>query len=136
VGVLGLGLLVLGFTRSSAQPPMGGFGGGFGFTQTGRFTVAHAMPSQVLILDTATGQVYQAKSGDFKKMSELPRVGGGFMGGPPFFDKEKEKDKGFRPPFGREKDKDFRRPFEKEKDIKEKDEKDKDAKEKDEKEKS
>jgi len=103
LGVLGLGLLVLGFNSLSArQPGGGGFGGfgGFGMGPPNRFVVAHATPSQVLILDTTTGQVYQAKSGDFKKMSELPRMGE-FR--PPFFGGEKDKES--RPPFGKFKDK-------------------------------
>ena len=83
VAVLALGGLFLIIRQSTAQrpereaPPGGMPGRPFGMP--GRFVVANAHLDQgrwqVLILDTATGQVYRAKDEDFKKMSELPHMG-------------------------------------------------------------
>jgi hypothetical protein len=56
--------------------------------QAGRFVVAHSSPERIVILDTATGQVYVATERDFKKMSEMPKVGGDRLIRPPFRDKE------------------------------------------------
>ena len=81
VAVLSLGGLIAFLSQSSAQRAGGGAPGGMpgmaGMPQgmPGRFVVANASSSQVLILDTATGQVYRAKEEDFKKMSDLPGMG-------------------------------------------------------------
>jgi hypothetical protein len=72
-GVLGLAVLVVGITQLSAQrPPVNLRGTG---PPTGRFVVADAGDDYVLILDSATGQVYRADEKDFNKMSALPKVG-------------------------------------------------------------
>jgi hypothetical protein len=89
--VAALGLLVFGISTLSAQrPPAYGFPM-MGVPQVGRFTVAHATATKVIILDTMTGQVYKAEEGDFKKASSLPKVGEGFRptGPPDFKDKAK-----------------------------------------------
>lgn len=94
VACLGLGGLTLVLSQSTAQrvvePPSGGITvtGSRPAGPPGRFVVANASSLQVLILDTATGQVYRAKEEDFKKMSDLPRLGqpGGRDFGPPVRD--------------------------------------------------
>ena len=73
VAALALGVVVLVISQSTAQRAGGGMPGMPGMP--GRFVVAHASANQVLILDTATGQVYRAKEDEFKKLSELPRGG-------------------------------------------------------------
>jgi hypothetical protein len=79
VGVLGLLALAFVIGSAYAQRIVGGGGaagvgiGPFG-PVPGRFMVAHASAEAVLILDTATGQVYKAVPKDFKKASELPKV--------------------------------------------------------------
>lgn len=96
VTVAAVAVVVLVLAPSNAQRPGGGggFGGGFGMMgpMGGRFTVAHASADAVLILDTATGQVYKAGAKDFKKMSELPKMGEGGMP----FGKFEKKDRPFR----------------------------------------
>ena len=85
VACLGLGGLTLVISQSTAKRAPGGAGGPGGPAgmpggmpgMPGRFVVANASATQVLILDTATGQVYRAKEEDFKKMSDLPVMGGG-----------------------------------------------------------
>jgi hypothetical protein len=91
-GVLGLAVLVVGITNLSAQRPVNVPGTA---PPAGRFVVADAGEDAVLILDSATGQVYRAQEKDFKKMSELPKVGEGFR--PPALDR--------RPDFTKDKDK-------------------------------
>jgi hypothetical protein len=88
VGVAAVALLIFGFSSTSAQrSPVPGAVMPFPFgAPAGRFTVAHATATQVIILDTATGQLYKASSDDFKKFSELPKVGGGFPAFPPLPD--------------------------------------------------
>ena len=89
VAVLSLGGLIAFLSQSSAQRAPGGRAGGDGVPEMprmpgmaamphgmpGRFVVANASSSQVLILDTATGQVYRAGEKDFKSVSELPGMG-------------------------------------------------------------
>ena len=86
VAVLSLGGLIAFLSQSSAQRAPGGRPGGAAepgmpgmpgvpHGMPGRFVVANASSSQVLILDTATGQVYRAGEKDFKKMSDLPGMG-------------------------------------------------------------
>ena len=86
-GMLGLVCLGLVLTNVSAQPaarpPVIGPG-----MQAGRFVVAHSTPERIVILDTATGQVYVATERDFKKMSEMPKVGSDRLIRPPFREKE------------------------------------------------
>jgi len=101
-GLLGLGLLV--FARfappSSAQrperpardtPAARGADSPLATLRppVGRFVVARATKQEIVILDTATGQLYKATPNDFKKFSELPKIGEG---------------RGLRPPVGRAKD--------------------------------
>jgi hypothetical protein len=98
VATLALGSLILVISQSTAQWGAGGFGGnlpgtpgtpGMPGTQL-RFIVANASSSQVLILDTATGLVYRAKEDDFKKLSDLPHLGGGRGVQPPARDRRPE----------------------------------------------
>src|SRR5262245_44529808 len=74
-GVVALAIVVYGITAVNAQrdPPRDGFMRAP--IQPGRFAVAHAGPERIVILDTATGQLYVGGEKDFKKMSELPRFG-------------------------------------------------------------
>jgi hypothetical protein len=75
--LVGLVILAVGISTVPAQPgvPMYGMAG-----QVGRFVVAHASEKQVIILDTTTGKLYRATDSDFKKASELPKVGMPNMG--------------------------------------------------------
>jgi hypothetical protein len=41
----------------------------------GRFTVAHASEKRIVILDTATGKLYQAKESDLLSYADLPKFG-------------------------------------------------------------
>jgi hypothetical protein len=89
--LLGLIVLVVGLSNVPAQRfrPGGGMPD-FPPSQPGRFAVAHASATRVLILDTATGTLYRATEDDFKKMSEMPRFGGPMpLPGP--FDKDKDR---------------------------------------------
>ena len=102
VACLGLGGLILVISQSTAQRPGSGMPGMPGGMpgMPGRFVVANASSSQVLILDTATGQVYRALEKDIKKLSELPHMGGGGDARPPARDRRspaKDKDD-VRPP--------------------------------------
>ncbi|MBY0231497.1 MAG: hypothetical protein K2W96_19605, partial [Gemmataceae bacterium] len=101
VGAAALAGLIFAMTYANAQRPGLGGGGGFGgFMMPGRFVVAHATEKFVLVMDTATGQVY--KVSDFK--SELPRVGGDMpfpADGPGFDAKDRPRD---RPPIREAKD--------------------------------
>jgi hypothetical protein len=89
--LLGLIVLVVGISNVPAQR----FGGGAMYSpyppQPGRFAVAHATATRVIILDTATGKLYRATEDDFSKMSDLPKFGmpPGPFPGP--FDKDKDK---------------------------------------------
>lgn len=91
-GLVLVGLAVV-IGSSYAQRPGVGFSP-FG-APAGRFAVAHASADAVLVLDTATGQVYKAGRDDFKKMSELPRIDE--RGRPPVIDRDR--------PFGKEREK-------------------------------
>jgi hypothetical protein len=72
--VVALGIVVLGIATVEAQR------GGFDrpapapVPHAGRFVVAHALAERIVILDTATGQLYVAGEKDMKKFSELPKV--------------------------------------------------------------
>ena len=74
-GLLGIAGLMLMFTTSSAQPMAGG-----GWGISGRFVVAHATDKQVLVLDTATGQVYSVT--EFKAAADMPKLVGPPVGRP------------------------------------------------------
>ena len=74
-GLLGIAGLMLMFTTSSAQPMAGG-----GWGISGRFVVAHASDKQVLVLDTATGQVYSVT--EFKAAADMPKLVGPPVGRP------------------------------------------------------
>jgi hypothetical protein len=103
--VVGLGILVFGLSSGLAQRdrplegmrPQG---------QPWRFTVAHANAGRIVILDTATGQLYVANEKDFKPHSDLPRVGE--QGRPRPIERDKE-------PIRREKDRE--RPKERDKET-------------------
>jgi hypothetical protein len=103
VAALSLGGLIAFISQSSAQRAGGGRAGGAAepgmpgmagpHGMPGRYVVANASPSQVLILDTATGQVYRAGEKDFKSVSDLPgmgRPGGGRDVRPPARDRGPE----------------------------------------------
>ncbi len=118
--LLGLAVVVLGWSHLSAQRlperPLAFMAG----PQVGRFVVAHALAERIVILDTATGQLYVAGERDMKRFTELPRLS---EGRPPFMDKEGDgppaRDK-FKSDFGRFRDK---RKGDKEKESDEKKEK-------------
>jgi hypothetical protein len=77
VALLAIGLVVLSINSVSAQRdgdrgrPMERMGSA---PHAGRFVVAHALAERIVILDTATGQLYVAGEKDMKKVSELPKV--------------------------------------------------------------
>lgn len=78
--VVALGVVVLGITTVEAQRdgdrgrPMDRPAPA---PRAGRFVVAHALAERIVILDTATGQLYVAGERDMKKFSELPSIGDG-----------------------------------------------------------
>jgi hypothetical protein len=83
-GCAGAGLLIFGLGTMWAQrpvePPRPGIPPfmqmpGFGGPMQGRFAVAHATEKRIVILDTATGKLYQAKESDLLPFSDLPKVG-------------------------------------------------------------
>jgi hypothetical protein len=70
--------------------------------QPGRFVVAKVFdPNSVLLLDTATGQIYELERSDFKKASSLPK----FSEGRPMFGREEPMKKDFREREERKKEK-------------------------------
>jgi hypothetical protein len=108
-GLAGAALLLLGLGSMWAQrpldaprvpqPPFGpGPGMGMG-PHPGRFSVAHASEKRIVILDTATGKLYQAKESDLLPYADLPKFGE--AGRPPRGD-------------GRDRDRDRRREEDKE----------------------
>lgn len=93
--------------RAEAQPPPGM---GFGFGEVpGRYTVVKvadvAGTTVILLLDTATGELYRATADDAKPFRDRPRHGG-FPGG--FRDDVKDKDGPFRDKRDFDKDRPFR----------------------------
>jgi hypothetical protein len=88
--------------------------------QPGRFVVAHATDKRIVVLDTATGRLYKAGEDDLKKMSDLPKLEGGFA--PPFPGGGPGRDDDRRPPRPGDRDDDRRpRPPERDRDRPEKD---------------
>jgi hypothetical protein len=69
-GVVVLLLGVLGLSALTAQrmPP-----GGFGGSEVGRYVVAHVGPDGIILLDTATGELYKAGPNDVKPHTARPR---------------------------------------------------------------
>jgi hypothetical protein len=71
-------------------------GGGMPFfpgPPVGRYTVAHYSAKQIVILDTATGDLYKATPDDYKSLKERPKPQPIAL--PDRFpDREKDKDKG------------------------------------------
>lgn len=120
-GVLGLGILVFGLSLAPAQRdrPMEGFRP---MLQPGRFTVAHSHPERILILDTATGQVYAVNEKEFKKSSDLPKVGE--MPRPRFFERDREKEKRDDPDKREKRERDEKREREEKREKEEKRERD------------
>jgi len=98
VGVVAVVALWWATPSTPAQP-----GGPWGrFQPTGRFVVAHASATQVLILDTTTGTIFKAGEKDFKAFADLAKMMEEGGGGPPPF----PKDGGFGGkdgPFGKDK---------------------------------
>jgi hypothetical protein len=95
-GVVLFGALLIGTAWVSAQRPGGGAMAFFPGPSVGRYVVAHSSAKQIVILDTATGDLYKATPDDYKSLKERPKP-------QPlpdrFFDKEKDrkerdKDKG------------------------------------------
>jgi hypothetical protein len=85
--IAGLALLAIGVTwaqRPAFLPPPAASG-----PQTGRFQVAHVTATRIIILDTMTGQLYQATDDDIKKYAELPRIELP-PAPPPFAEKDKD----------------------------------------------
>ncbi|MGL4551088.1 MAG: hypothetical protein ACRC33_07865 [Gemmataceae bacterium] len=74
--VAGLGLAaaagVLVWVSSSSAQRDGGMPGRMG--PPGRFICAFGSPAQVVVLDTATGQVYAINQRDFKSADDLARM--------------------------------------------------------------
>jgi hypothetical protein len=80
-GLFGLVLLIFGVAHLSAQrerrpaepprPPPGGF---MPPGQVGRFVVAQVKGDVIILLDTATGDLYKATADDAKKYSERPKA--------------------------------------------------------------
>jgi hypothetical protein len=75
----GLACVILGVAQLSAQRPVPQPGQPVivPFAQTGRFVVARVHGDDVILLDTATGDLYKATPADYKKYSDRPRVGTG-----------------------------------------------------------
>jgi len=77
--VAALALLVAGISQVPAQRPNIG-GGGAGIMigppgpMPGRFVVARVAGESIILLDTATGELYRADSKDVKAFSEKPKV--------------------------------------------------------------
>jgi hypothetical protein len=72
--VLGLGVVILGLARlrvraqrEPAEPPRPP-----GLVAAGRFAVARLSGDNIILLDTATGDLYLATPDDFKKYAERP----------------------------------------------------------------
>ena len=72
--VLAAGVVALGLGSAAGQRPGAALPGYF--VSPYRFVVAYGAVDRVIVLDSATGQVYKAMERDFKPMSELPKVGG------------------------------------------------------------
>jgi hypothetical protein len=68
------GLTVFGISSLVAQrpPPLPGMGG-FNAPEIGRYQVVRATDDEVIVLDTATGDLYRAKTKDIKPYSERPK---------------------------------------------------------------
>lgn len=123
--LVGLGLLILGLSSTSAQRGGGGggdmqpFRGGPG-PMMGRFVVAYASADRVVIVDSMTGHVYKATERDFRPISSLPNVEGGRQPMMPREMDEKEWKKADEPQrkrfFPKEDKKPDRKEFEKDKD--------------------
>jgi hypothetical protein len=79
--VVALGVVVLGIATVEAQRDgdrgRGGMDHPAHAPHSGRFVVAHALAERIVILDTATGQLYVAGEKDMKKFSEMPKIGDG-----------------------------------------------------------
>jgi Cys-tRNA synthase (O-phospho-L-seryl-tRNA:Cys-tRNA synthase) len=75
--VVALGIVVLGIATVEAQRAEGDRAAFVPAPHAGRFVVAHALAERIVILDTATGQLYVAGEKDMKKFSEMPKVGDG-----------------------------------------------------------
>ena len=71
VCILALGVVAFGLGHSAAQKPADPAATPVYY---GRFTVAYGSAERVILLDTATGQVYKAIERDFKAMADLPKA--------------------------------------------------------------
>jgi hypothetical protein len=117
--IVGVGGLMFGLSRAPAQRGEGGLG--FAPREpVGRYQVVRSNELQVVLLDTATGDLYSATPRDFKPYSDRPRA----EGRRPFGDREPGKEgfdkgrfeKGFekdRPKFDRKDFPDKEEKFEK-----------------------
>jgi len=92
--------LIVGLAQLVAQPrpPLDRPGVNMPFAPAGRFVVASVQDrtGNIIILDTATGDLYKATPEDFKKFSDRPKVGGPVLIRP--FERDKD-----APPLPREK---------------------------------
>jgi hypothetical protein len=91
-GLIVLAVLIVGMAQLNAQrpgpreegPPAAARPGFFPAGPVGRYMVARLDGSNIILLDTTTGDLYVATPKDFKKFSERPR---GPAFGPPTFER-------------------------------------------------
>jgi hypothetical protein len=102
-GLLVLGVLIFGVTQLGAQrPPIGGV---ITFPPpAGRYVVAHIDRGDIIILDTTTGDLFRATSGDIKDYATLRRMGGRPEKDKGRFEKDKERFDKDRGRFEKDKD--------------------------------
>jgi hypothetical protein len=97
LGVVAAALLLTVASRLRAQRPPGPGTGLVLPNLPGRFVVARTVGENIILLDTATGDLYRATPDDIKKFSDKPR---------PF---------SFRPPQEKKDDRDDKKDFKEEK---------------------
>src|SRR4051794_28567235 len=71
-GLIALAVLVVGFAHLSAQR----FPGPEAIGGAGRYVVACSSPDVIILLDTATGDLYNATPREIKPYASRPRPGG------------------------------------------------------------
>jgi hypothetical protein len=92
-GVLAAGLVGFGLAQALAQrgdgprnPPGPGFG-------IGRFQYVRSDGASVILLDTVTGDLFEAKFSDIKSYKDRPRPSADPVGPPPDDSRERDKDR-------------------------------------------
>jgi len=113
-GVVVLVLGVLGLSALTAQRMPPGFGG----SEIGRYVVAHVGPEGIILLDTATGELYKAGPNDIKPHAARARGDRGIIIDRDPRDRERFADKEAidDPRFDKRADKDKGRPDDKARD--------------------